>query len=111
MKKTMVFAGILTGLMVTVILLAFWQGDFRAEGRLLLALPWGVVTLVDLYVGFLLFAGWIWYREGNPVTSSVWVLSLLMLGNLLAGIYVLLALKRSGGSWPVFWMGKRYGNE
>ena len=111
MKKTMIFVALLTGMMIAMIMLAVWQGDFRAEGRLLLALPWGKVTLVDLYMGFLLFGGWIWYRENHPVTSSIWLVLLLMLGNVAAGVYVLIALKRSGGDWPVFWMGKRYGNE
>ncbi len=29
----------------------------------LLAMPWGIVSLVDLYVGFALFSIWIVYRE------------------------------------------------
>jgi cytochrome b subunit of formate dehydrogenase len=31
---------------------AFGQADFWASGRAILANPWGLVTLIDLYAGF-----------------------------------------------------------
>ena len=30
----------------------FTVGDFAGEGSVLLSMPWGVVSLVDVYVGF-----------------------------------------------------------
>lgn len=41
----------------------FISGDFAADGAKLMALPWGIVSLVDLYVGFMLFSVWIVYLE------------------------------------------------
>jgi len=49
--------------MALVLTFAFVKGDFTGEGSTLLSMPWGIVSLVDLYVGFALFSGWIAYRE------------------------------------------------
>jgi hypothetical protein len=70
-------------------------------------MPWGVVSLVDLYVGFILFSGWIIYREESPVRSVVWVVLMLVLGFFAGGLYVWIALQTSGGNWKRFWMGHR----
>lgn len=69
-------------------------GGFAEEGRQILDLAWGRVTLVDLYVGLLLFAGWIALRERSPVVL-VWLVSLIFLGNLAAAAYALMASLRS----------------
>ena len=42
--------------MTGILIYAFTMGNFSSEGTKLLAMPWGVVSLVDLYVGFALFS-------------------------------------------------------
>ena len=51
--------------MAGIILYAFVVGDFFSEGKALLAMPWGIVSMVDLYVGFTVFSCWIAYRENS----------------------------------------------
>lgn len=85
---------------------AFAVGDFGAEGSQILAMPWGIVSLVDLYVGFSLFGLWIFYREPNKVVAVIWVALLLVLGFFIGSLYVLLALFKSDGSWEKFWHGR-----
>lgn len=85
----------------------FAAGDFFAEGRVLLSMPWGIVSLVDLYVGFALFSAWIAFREASAVRAAVWILLVVVLGNLTTSLYVLLALARSRGDWAQFWQGAR----
>jgi len=53
------------GLLAMTLALAqgFILGDFFADGSELLSNPWGIVSLVDLYVGFVLFSCWIAFRE------------------------------------------------
>ena len=85
---------------------AFTRGDFAGEGRILLSMPWGIVSLVDLYVGFILFSGWIVYRETSAIARIVWVVSMMVLGFFAASLYTLIALQQSGGDWRRFWMGK-----
>jgi len=87
---------------------AFTRGDFAGEGRILLSMPWGIVSLVDLYVGFVLFSGWIVYREKSAIVSIVWVILMMVLGFFTASLYTLIALQQSGGDWRRFWMGKNW---
>jgi hypothetical protein len=85
----------------------FVVGDFAAEGSLLLSLAWGKVTLIDVYMGFLLFSGWIIYREKSVIRSIIWVALMMVFGNLTACLYTLLALRESRGRWQRFWLGQR----
>jgi hypothetical protein len=92
--------------MTGVLIYGFTVGDFRGEGARLLAMPWGIVSLVDLYVGFTLFSAWIVYRERALLPAVIWVVLMMTLGFFTASLYTLLALQRSGGDWQRFWMGK-----
>jgi hypothetical protein len=90
-----------------VLIYGFTVGDFAGEGRELLSMPWGIVSLVDLYVGFVLFSGWIVYRERSAARSVVWVVLMMVLGFWTASLYTLLALQASEGDWRRFWLGRR----
>ncbi len=91
-----------------VLIYAFTTGNFNQEGSVLLSMPWGIVSLVDLYVGFTLFSGWIVYRERSLVRSVFWVVLMMTLGFFTASLYVFIALQTSGGEWGRFWMGRRW---
>jgi hypothetical protein len=94
--------------MSIVLIYAFIQGDFVAEGRQLLSMPWGIVSLVDLYVGFSLFSVWIAYRERPAWRATTWIILVMVLGFFAASLYTLLALQSSGGDWARFWSGPRH---
>ena len=94
--------------MTAILIYGFTVGDFGGEGGQLLSMPWGIVSLVDLYVGFILFSGWIVYREKSLARSAVWVVLMMVLGFWTASLYTLLALQASGGDWPRFWLGQRW---
>ena len=94
--------------MATVLIYAFASGDFNQEGSELLSMPWGIVSLVDLYVGFFLFSGWIVYRERSFARSIVWVVLVMVLGFFTASLYTFIALQTSGGEWRRFWLGRRW---
>lgn len=85
----------------------FINGDFSGEGSTLLGMPWGIVSMVDLYVGFILFSGWIVYREGWTLRAAVWVLLMMVLGFFTGALYTFLALQSSGGDWDTFWLGRK----
>ena len=93
--------------MTGILIYAFSSGDIAAEGTKLLALPWGIVSLVDLYVGFALFSCWIVYREKALLPSVIWVVLMMVLGFWAGALYTFLALQSSGGDWNKFWHGKR----
>ena len=93
--------------MTGILVYGFTVGDFSGEGARLLSMPWGIVSLVDLYVGFALFSCWIAYREKAVLPSIVWVVLMMVLGFWTGALYTFLALQTSGGDWRRFWMGKR----
>lgn len=95
--------------MTAVLIYGFTIGDFGSEGAKLLSMPWGIVSLVDLYVGFALFSCWIVYREKALLPSVLWVILMMVLGFWAGALYTLIALQTSGNDWRRFWMGKRAG--
>ncbi len=95
--------------MTAVLIYGFGIGNFSAEGARLMAMPWGVVSLVDLYVGFALFSCWIVFRENAWLPSVVWVVLMMVLGFWAGALYTLIAVRGSGGDWHRFWYGKRAG--
>jgi hypothetical protein len=103
--KLIAFLGLLA--MTAVLIYGFVVGDFAGEGKQLLSMPWGIVSLVDLYVGFVLFSGWIIYRERSAVRSIIWVVLMMVLGFWTGSLYTLIALQTSGGDWRRFWLGRR----
>jgi hypothetical protein len=105
LAKTIAALGVLA--MGVILVYGFTQGDFSGEGAVLLSMPWGRVSLVDLYVGFVLFSGWIAFRERSPLRSGIWIVFVMILGFFAASLYAFLALQASGGDWRRFWMGSR----
>lgn len=108
MAKVVAVLGVLV--MAAILVYGFAVGDFGGEGQVLLSMPWGIVSLVDVYVGFVLFSGWIVYREKSLLRSVVWITLVMVLGNFTASLYALIALLTSGGDWKRFWMGRRAGD-
>ncbi len=107
MKLAYVLAIVCLLAMTGGLLYAFIAGDFAGEGAMIVSMPWGVLSLVDLYAGFLLFSGWVVYREASLGRALIWVLLIMVLGFFTASLYALLALRGSGGSWQRFWLGSR----
>lgn len=108
MAKVVAVLGVLV--MAAILVYGFTVGDFGGEGQLLLSMPWGIVSLVDVYVGFVLFSGWIVYRERSLLRSAVWIILVMVLGNFTASLYALIALLTCRGDWKRFWMGRRSGD-
>jgi hypothetical protein len=92
--------------MTAVLIYGFTVGDFSGEGRQLAAMPWGIVSLVDLYTGFILFSMWIVYREKSLPLAILWTIAMMVLGFFAGALYAFLALQSSGGDWRKFWLGK-----
>ena len=84
-------------------------GNLVEEGGRLFALAWGRVMVIDVYAGLALFAAWIWHREPRAWAAGVWIVALCLLGNLVAGCYVVLAARSCRGSASRFWLGRRGG--
>ena len=103
-KAWIYLSGLLLVMLAGLIYGLTW-GEFWLDGSALLDNPWGVVSLVDVYVGFLLFLGWVWIREELLLTKLLWSVAILAGGNLFACGYALLALRQSGGKLDLFFLG------
>jgi hypothetical protein len=80
-------------------------GDFWGEGRVIMRMPWGVISVIDVYAGAALFSGWIAARERSALKTAGWVVAIVVLGNFATSLYALLALRSSGGDATLFWLG------
>jgi hypothetical protein len=107
MKIIKIISGLGIIAMSAVLLYGFIVGDFSSDGAKIVSNPWGIVSLVDLYTGFILFSAWIVYREKNILPAVIWVILMMVLGFFTASLYVFLAAQRSEGDWQKFWMGNR----
>jgi len=58
------------------------------------AQPWAIATLFDAYCGFITFFVWVAFRERGLGVKILWLVLILLLGNIAMSLYVLLQLFR-----------------
>ncbi|MEO0497130.1 MAG: hypothetical protein AAF141_07125 [Pseudomonadota bacterium] len=63
----------------------FWDGV-----EVVTSSPWGQVTLIDLYLGFVLHAVLIFIFERDTLQKLIWVLPIFFLGNVWTAIWFVL---------------------
>lgn len=63
--------------------------------------PWTWVTIVDLYVGFLVAGGLIVAREREPVRWLPWLVGIVVLGNLVTAAYAVRWLASTARGVPL----------
>jgi len=56
--------------------------------------PWFVATLFDAYFGFLTFYVWVAWRERSGLARGLWLVAILLLGNIAMATYMLIRLFR-----------------
>jgi len=62
---------------------------------------WFIATLFDAYFGFITFFVWLAYKEGNALRSTIWLILILLLGNLAMSAYMLIQLFRVRSHAPL----------
>lgn len=67
--------------------------------------PWTLATLADAYAGFVTFYVYVVSRERQPATRAVWLVALLLLGNIAVSFYMLRALARLPPDAPLSALG------
>lgn len=85
----------------------FINGNFPVEGSALLNNNWGIMSLVDLFAGIIIFSTWIIFREKNKLLIVVLMVLMLFFGFLTASLYIVFNLYKSKGDWTVFFFGSR----
>jgi prepilin signal peptidase PulO-like enzyme (type II secretory pathway) len=105
MQRSKVLFALGALIMTAVIVYGFIAGDLIGEAMALFPYPWFQISMVDLYTGLFLFSGWIAFRERSRKTTAIWIVMLILLGNLATCIYALVAAIQSRGDWRTFWLG------
>jgi Protein of unknown function (DUF1475) len=62
-----------------------WQASFTGN-------PWAWATLYDAYFGFVTFFCWVAWRERSIASKTIWLVLIMLLGNIAMSFYVLLQL-------------------
>ncbi|MEI6695653.1 MAG: DUF1475 family protein [Bacteroidota bacterium] len=107
-KMIKMLAIICTLIMLVSLMYGFIRGDFFKEGSILLSLAWGKISFIDVYIGFFLFSAWVVYREKKRSVAVLWIILILLLGNLISTLYVTICLFKSNENLQWFWLGKHY---
>ncbi|MGK0298978.1 MAG: hypothetical protein ACI9XC_002604 [Gammaproteobacteria bacterium] len=94
--------------MLAYIIYAVMNGSLSKEGPALIAMPWGLVSIVDLYLGLILFSFWVVWRESFRVRGIFWALMVLGFGNVISCLYILMACLDTKGNLNKFWLGTQY---
>lgn len=90
-----------TAFLATIVWAAMEKGLFEGFG-LVLAERWGVVGIADLYLGFLVIAGWMAACERRVSSAVAWIVGLFLLGNLITLLYVAVRAWRASTWREVF---------
>ncbi|MFZ4575651.1 MAG: DUF1475 family protein, partial [Phycisphaerales bacterium] len=83
-----VLAAVVAMGMVVMIVDASLEKSVLEIFRVLFAEKWGVVTLVDLYAGFVVTGTWIVLCERRAVRYLPWLAAMALLGNLATLVYI-----------------------
>ena len=108
LRVTIVICGILLGLLLAAIIVASGQANVLEGLKGLLAEPWGMVTLLDLSIGLLFIAAWITVMEPRPLYAAVWILALLILGNVVTLVFLLWRTRNAKSFSDLFLPSRRH---
>ena len=86
-----VFFGVLVSMLAVTVWASLQQPIWRIPKEVL-GNPWFIATLFDAYFGFLTFYVWLVFRECSWAARGVWLVAILLLGNIAMASYVLLQL-------------------
>jgi hypothetical protein len=92
------------GVLVTMLVVTTWASDIVALWKTphaVIAHPWFIATLFDTYFAFLTFYCWVAYKEASNLSRVLWLLAILILGNIAMASYLLLQLFRLPADAPI----------
>lgn len=79
---------------VGLCLIAASQANFLTSFGEVMADPWGLAAIVDLYVGFALFSAFLLLLDGVKPVSFVWIVLLFCVGNAVSVVWIILRLPK-----------------
>lgn len=68
------------------------HGGFMDQFAVVTTLPWGKVTLADLYIGFVFFTVIVFLTEKSWIRAAAWAAPIFVLGNVWAAVWLVVRL-------------------
>lgn len=90
--------------LVTMLIVTTWASSQVALWHLPASVgghPWFIATLFDTYFAFLTFFCWVAYKVNSVWKSVLWLLAILLLGNLAMATFILIELFKVPTSAPL----------
>lgn len=81
------FFTVLAGLLIALIAWAYGQASLAESFKIIIQDPWGVVMLVDLYIGFIV-AGVLFGLVERPWVAVLLMLASFLFGNIVATLWL-----------------------
>jgi hypothetical protein len=92
------------GVLVTMLVVTGWASSVVAlwkTPREVVLHPWFIATLFDTYFAFLTFWLWLAWRERTWPRRVLWLVAILLLGNIAMAAYLLAVLFRLPSDAPL----------
>ena len=83
--------------LIAMLCVTSWASNFVALWKMpreVATHPWFIATLFDTYFAFLTFWAWVAYKETSNLARGVWLIAILLLGNIAMAVYMLRELFR-----------------
>lgn len=88
--------GLFLVVLVSMLAVTTWAGSHQSLGAFargpVMRDPWVIATLADAYWAFITFFVWVAWKESSPVARVLWLVSILLLGNIAMASYMLAQL-------------------
>ena len=83
--------------LISMLAVTSWASNIVAlwnTPRAIATHPWFIATLFDTYFAFLTFYAWVAYKQTSKASRVLWLIAILLLGNIAMAIYMLNQLFR-----------------
>lgn len=91
--------GAFVGLLAFTVRASLERGVF--DNAELMRDVWFQVTLVDAYLGFVIFYVWVAFKEKSLIGRIVWFVLIMCFGNMATAVYVVLQIRRHPADRPL----------
>jgi hypothetical protein len=93
-----------TVVLLSMLAVTTWAGNHTAIWSIprdVYGHPWFVATLFDTYFAFLTFYVWVAYKETGTAARLLWLVAILLLGNIAMAAYLLRKLFQLPSNAPL----------
>ena len=89
---------------LSMLVVTSWASAYESVflgAKKILAEPWGLATFADTYFAFLTFYIWVFYKQVSTVSKIIWLILILVLGNIAMAAYALWQIYKLPAGVPV----------